>query len=100
MSLRSRLIGSAVCRIRSSRSSLVRITERNDQGMRICRMENSRMSIELAPELGGRVTCLIDRLSGENLLWTHPSLPLRQSSPGAEYEPVFWGGIDEILPND
>lgn len=63
-------------------------------------LDSAHLRVQVAPALGGRVTSLVHKGSGHEFLWRHPTLPLRRAPFGAEYDPVFWGGIDELLPND
>lgn len=58
------------------------------------------LEAEVAHSVGGRITRLLDRKTGQDLLWRNRALPLRREQPGAPYDPAFYGGIDELLPND
>jgi hypothetical protein len=46
------------------------------------------------------VVSLVDKASGHQFLWRNAALPLRRLPAGSEYDPSFFGGIDELLPND
>ncbi len=63
-------------------------------------LESDDLLVEVAPEVGGRITRLIAKRTGYDFLWRNPSVPLRREEPGTEYDPNFYGGIDELLPND
>jgi hypothetical protein len=63
-------------------------------------LASDQIAIQIAPEIGGRITSFIDVASGYEFLWRNAALPLRREAPGAEYDPNFYGGIDELLPND
>jgi len=63
-------------------------------------MENSLLRVEVAPAIGGRIASLVHLPSGREFLWRNPKLALRANTPGSEYDPNFYGGMDELLPND
>ncbi len=46
------------------------------------KIENDLLRVEVASSVGGRITSLVDKRTGEEWLWHHPSLPLRRVSPG------------------
>jgi hypothetical protein len=43
---------------------------------------------------------LIEKRSGHEFLWRNQGLELKLLPHGSEYDPNFYGGIDELLPND
>jgi hypothetical protein len=63
-------------------------------------LSSENIQIEVAPEIGGRITTFTDRRTGYQFLWKNPNLELRKEQPGAQYDPNFYGGIDELMPND
>ena len=67
---------------------------------RIVRIESSHLRMDIAPTIGGRVVSLVGKSTGHEFLWRNTTLPLKAMAPGAEYDPNFFGGIDELLPND
>lgn len=69
-------------------------------GIPIVRMESPHLKVDVAPSVGGRVVSIVDKQSGHEFLWRNQSLPLELKPAGAEYDPNFYGGIDELLPND
>jgi hypothetical protein len=69
-------------------------------GIPIVRLESTLLQADVAPGVGGRVISLIDKSSGYDFLWRNTSLPLELKARGSEYDPHFYGGIDELLPND
>jgi len=72
------------------------VTARSD--LRIVRLENARLSVSIVPEVGGKITDLVDRRSGRNWLWQNPHLPLRRPIYGSDYgRELDSGGWDEIL---
>lgn len=72
----------------------------NLDGIPLVRLESDHLRVDVAPGVGGRVVSLIGKTSGHEFLWRNRSLPLKPLPPGAEYDPNFFGGIDELLPND
>jgi hypothetical protein len=76
---------------------------RNDlglDGVRVVRLENTDLQVDVAPEVGGRVVSLIHKALDRAFLWRNAALPLRRAEPGAPYDPNFYGGIDEVIPCD
>ena len=63
-------------------------------------LQNKQISVEIAPEVGCRVVSFVHFASGYEYLWTNENVPLRRETPGTEYDPNFFGGIEELLPND
>lgn len=66
----------------------------------VVRMENDFLQVDVAPTVGGKIVNILDKSSGYEFLWHNPQLKLKQYSPGAEYDPNFYGAVDELLPND
>jgi hypothetical protein len=66
----------------------------------IVRMENRFLQLDVAPRVGGRVTSVVEASSGHQFLWRNANLRLQRLAPGTAYDPNFYGGIDELLPND
>jgi hypothetical protein len=69
-------------------------------GVPVVRLESKELQVDVAPGIGGRLVRLIDKKSGYDFLWRNTSLPLELKPSGSEYDPNFYGGIDELLPND
>lgn len=69
-------------------------------GTPIVRMENEYLQVDVAPGVGGRVVNILEKSSGHQFLWRNERLKLEKLEPGAEYDPNFYGGIDELIPND
>lgn len=65
----------------------------------IC-LKNRALEISIAPGVGGRITSVCSAGDGYEFLWTNGALPLERLEPGSEYDPNFYGSIDELLPND
>lgn len=63
-------------------------------------LESSYLRLALSPELGGRITSLVDRRSGRDWLWRNPHLAPRPGVGAESYtEHLDGGGWDEILPS-
>lgn len=63
-------------------------------------LESDLLKAVVVPAVGGRVISLIHKPTGHEFLWRNPNLRLAALSAGSEYDPNFYGGIDELLPND
>lgn len=73
---------------------------RSVDGVPIVRLENASLRVDVAPTVGGRVISLIDKATGYEFLWRNTRLKLEKLPPGSPYDPNFYGGIDELIPND
>lgn len=63
-------------------------------------LESSSIRLLVSPELGGRITSLVDRRSGREWLWRNPYLAQRQAVGAESYTGhLDGGGWDEILPS-
>jgi hypothetical protein len=74
--------------------------ERCRDGMKVILLESSNLGMEVCPATGGRITSLVHKPSGYEFLWRNARLKLEPVPPGSEYDPNFYGGIDELLPSD
>jgi galactose mutarotase-like enzyme len=63
-------------------------------------LESPVIRLAVWPDLGGRMTSLVDRRSGREWLWKNPYLAPRPPAYGESYtEKLDCGGWDEILPS-
>jgi hypothetical protein len=62
--------------------------------------ENDHLRIIVAPAAGGRILSIYNKKLDKEFLWKNKNLLLRCNEPGADYDSNFWGGIDELIPND
>ncbi len=79
------------------------VTARKDlflDGVPIVRLESEQLRVDVAPTVGGRVVSLVEKAGGHEFLWRNRALRLASLPAGSEYDPNFFGGIDELLPND
>jgi len=78
----------------------VAIEQLTQDGQPIVRLRSEHLEVDVAPGVGGRIVSVRERAGGYQFLWHNPAVPLRPERPGSEYDPNFYGGIDELLPND
>ncbi len=76
------------------------VREDNYRGIDCVWLESAHLSVGVAPQVGGRIISLRHRPADYEFLWCDADKPLRLNEPGSEYDPNFYGGIDELLPND
>ena len=76
------------------------VTGLQQDGSPIVRLQSEQLEVDVAPKVGGRIIGIRHRGSGHEFLWRNSRLPLELKPPGSEYDPSFYGGIDELLPND
>ena len=69
-------------------------------GKPIIRMENDHLQVDVAPGVGGKVVSVFHKASDHEFVWHNLNLKLELLPPYSEYDPNFYGGIDELLPND
>jgi hypothetical protein len=66
----------------------------------VVRLRSPQLEVDVAPELGGRIVQIRHVGSGHEFLWNNAGLALEAKPPGSLYDPNFYGGIDELIPND
>jgi len=66
----------------------------------VVRLENGFLQVDVAPTVGGRIVNLVEKGSNYQFLWHNARLNLEKLPAGSEYDPNFYGGIDELLPGD
>ena len=69
-------------------------------GTSVVRMENEHLTVDVAPGVGGRIVSIVDKCSGYEFLWRNAAQSLGRLPPGSPYDPSFFGGVDELIPND
>jgi hypothetical protein len=63
-------------------------------------LENERIRAVILPELGTKLWQITYKPAGRDLLWHHPRIPPRIVPLHSVYDDVFFGGWDELYPND
>ena len=78
----------------------MKISSRQYNGMTLLIGENDQIRFEIAPALGGKLTSVYNKKLNREFLWHNEGLDLEINMAGTDYDSHFWGGIDELLPND
>lgn len=63
-------------------------------------MDNEWLTVTIAPSLGGKILSVFNKELSREFLWKNDALTLTKLSPGSDYDSNFFGGIDELIPND
>jgi len=69
-------------------------------GIEILTAQNDFIRCEIAPTAGGKIISVFNKGLNKEFLWSNRSLSLQLLNPGSDYDSNFWGGIDELIPND
>lgn len=78
----------------------MKISSREYNGMVILTGENDQVRFEMVPAMGGKLTSIYNKILKKEFLWHNEELDLGMNASGTDYDSHFWGGIDELLPND
>lgn len=78
----------------------MKISKRKNNGIEILTAENGQIKTEIAPGLGGKIVSIYNKQLQKEFLWSNENLPLAVHQPGDDFDSNFWGGIDELIPND
>ncbi|MFA6470729.1 MAG: DUF5107 domain-containing protein [Candidatus Latescibacterota bacterium] len=70
------------------------------RGMQTICCENRFLRLVILPDLGAKILRLIHKPSDRNILWENPRLVPRTVPVGSSYDDNFFGGWDELFPND
>lgn len=76
------------------------ISRKRIDEIEILALENNHIRTEIAPELGGKILSVFNKYLQKDFLWNNKNLKLNILHPGDDYDSNFWGGIDELIPND
>lgn len=76
------------------------VLKEKENGIEILILENKKIRIKIAPKLGGKILSVFNKVLQKEFLWSNQNLPLSTNSTGDDYDSNFWGGIDELIPND
>jgi hypothetical protein len=63
-------------------------------------LEGDRLRLTLFPDAGAKILDLVHTVSGFDLLWKNPRVPLGATYPGPFFDDVWSGGWDELFPTD
>ena len=63
----------------------------------LIRIENKHLRVDIFPEGGGKMTSIFNKELGCEFLWRNETLNLQSYTAGTEYDPVFYGGVDESI---
>ena len=69
-------------------------------GTPLVRLENDFVTVDVAPDVGGRIVSIVDKATGYEFLWRNRAVRLERLPAGSPYDPNFYGGIDDLLPCD
>jgi Domain of unknown function (DUF5107) len=69
-------------------------------GVEILTLENEQLAVSLAPALGGKILSVYNKELCKEFVWTNKDLIISTNPPGSDYDSNFFGGIDELIPND
>ncbi|MEJ7678364.1 MAG: hypothetical protein WKG06_10995 [Segetibacter sp.] len=69
-------------------------------GIEILTTESNDLVCSIAPTLGGKVLSIYNKHLKKEFLWRNEQLSLEMQVRGADYDSNFYGGIDELIPND
>jgi hypothetical protein len=77
------------------------ISKRNNiNGVEILTLENNCLKTEIVPALGGKILSVFNKFLNKEFLWCDKNLQLNTQNPGDDFDSSFYGGIDELIPND
>lgn len=69
-------------------------------GIEVLNLENDYLKTRMALALGGKIISIFNKSLQKEFLWNNKNLKLNMLQPGDDYDSNFWGGIDELIPND
>lgn len=67
-------------------------------GLQTIRLENSRVAVDVMPELGGKVLRIIDKPGDRDVLWHSPRVEPHAAALHANFDDHWPGGWDEAFP--
>lgn len=80
-------------------SSAMHISTSYANGLEVLTCENDWLRSQIVPVLGGRIVSIFNKPLEKEFVYRHDR-PLEAFPPGTDYDAVFAGGIDELIPND
>lgn len=70
------------------------------RGFQTVILENELLRVVILPGLGAKIWQITYKPADKDLLWQHPRIRPRPVPFGASYDDHFFGGWDELFPND
>lgn len=67
---------------------------------KLVELENEALYVKVLPTVGGKIANLRSKSPEVEWLWTNPSLSLDDVNLEGAFDDNFYGGIDELFPND
>jgi len=67
-------------------------------GLRVIRLENARLAVDVMPELGGKILRLVDKRGDRDVLWHSPRVEPHRAELHANFDDHWPGGWDEAFP--
>jgi hypothetical protein len=67
-------------------------------GLRVVRLENARLAVDVVPELGGKILRLVDKRGDRDVLWHSPRVEPHRAELHANFDDHWPGGWDEAFP--
>lgn len=74
-------------------------TEWKYRDLRVVRLENELLRLEILPELGAKIYNLVLKAVDRNVLWHNPRIAPHRAPFGANFDNHWAGGWDEPFPN-
>ena len=68
------------------------------RGLRVIRLENSRIAVDVMPELGGKIFRIIDKAGDRDVLWHSPRVQPHRAALHDNFDDHWPGGWDEAFP--
>ena len=78
----------------------MRFPKSHIKNIEIINGESDHIRFSLAPACGGKIISIYNKRLQKEFLWKNKNLQLSLLGAGADYDSNFYGGIDELLPND
>ena len=67
-------------------------------GLRVLSLENEWLSISILPEVGGKISSLIDKQRAMNVLWENPRIQPQRFPIDSNFDNYWCGGWDDVFP--
>ena len=68
------------------------------RGLRVVRLENARLAVDVMPELGGKILRIVDKRGDRDVLWHSPRVEPHRAELHANFDDHWPGGWDEAFP--